>query len=237
MLNRSGSALLFCLLLLMMQPLAAQDDALANPDPWEGWNRKVHQFNHVADRYVLKPLARGYQTITPGFVDTGVTNFFRNLREPLTIINDLLQFKLAQAGMDSGRFVLNTTLGLAGLFDVASGLGLPRHREDFGQSFGRWGIGSGPYLELPLLGGSSVRDALGLIPASYANPVFYLEDEIVSASATAVRAVDIRADLLKADELVTGDRYIFLRDSYLQQREALVRDGEVEDDFGDEDFE
>ncbi|MGI9295090.1 MAG: MlaA family lipoprotein [Pseudomonadales bacterium] len=236
MLNRSSPALLFCLLLLLMQPLAAQDDEFRDPDPWEGWNRNVYRFNQFADRYLLKPVAKAYQAVTPEIVDVGVTNFFRNLREPITIFNDLLQLKLGQAGMDSGRFVLNTTLGLAGFFDVASDLGLPRHREDFGQSLGYWGLEAGPYLELPLLGSSSARDAFGLIPDIYVSPVVYVNDEIARAAATGLRVTDLRADLLRADELVTGDRYIFLRDSYLQQREALVLDGEVEDDFGDEDF-
>lgn len=234
--NRLGTALLFCFLLLLIRPVAAQDDEFRDPDPWEGWNRNVYQFNQFADRYLLKPAAKFYQAITPEIVDIGITNFFRNLREPITVVNDLLQLKLTQAGMDSGRFLLNTTLGLAGFFDVATDLGLPRHREDFGQSLGHWGLGAGPYLELPLLGSSSVRDAFGLVPDIYASPVVYVNDEIARATATALRVTDLRADLLKADELVTGDRYIFLRDSYLQQREALVRDGEVEDDFGDEDF-
>lgn len=235
-LDRSGPALLFCLLLLLIQSVAAQDAAPRNPDPWEGWNRGVYQFNQFADRYLLKPAAKAYQAVTPEIVDVGVTNFFRNLREPITILNDVLQLKLAQAGMDSGRFLLNTTLGLAGFFDVASDLGLPRHREDFGQSLGYWGVGAGPYLEVPLLGSSSLRDAFGEIPDAYASPIIYINDEIARSAATALRVTDLRADLLKADELVTGDRYIFLRDSYLQQREAAVRDGEIEDDFGDEDF-
>ncbi|MGI9286163.1 MAG: MlaA family lipoprotein [Pseudomonadales bacterium] len=236
MLNLSSPALLFCLLLLLMQPATAQDAEPRDPDPWERWNRNVYLFNQFADRYLLKPTAKVYQAVTPEIVDIGITNFFRNLREPITILNDVLQLKLAQAGMDSGRFLLNSTLGLAGFFDVASDLGLPRHREDFGQSLGHWGVGAGPYLELPLLGSSSVRDAFGLIPDVYASPIVYVNDETARMVATGLRVTDLRADLLKADELITGDRYIFLRDSYLQQREALVRDGEVEDDFGDEDF-
>lgn len=235
MLKHSSLALLL-MVALFAQPAAALNVDTRDPDPLESWNRKVYQFNYFADRFLLKPVARFYQAITPEAIDIGVTNFFRNLREPITIVNDLLQLKLGQAGKDSGRFLINSTLGLAGFFDVATNLGLPRHLEDFGQSLGYWGVGPGPYIELPLLGASTVRDAVGILPDIYASPVYYVNDETTRAAVTALRVTDLRADLLEADALITGDRYIFLRDSYLQRREALVRDGEVEDDFGDEDF-
>lgn len=235
MLNRYSVVWLLSLL-FFMQPVAAQFDPPPNPDPWESWNRKVNKFNNYADRYVLKPVAKAYRTVTPEVVDIGVTNFFRNLREPITIVNDIFQFKLMQAGADSSRFLINSSLGLAGLFDVASGLGLPRNQEDFGQSLGYWGVGPGPYVELPLLGPSNVRDAFSQVPDAYTSPILYVNDLTARYAATGLRVTDLRADLLDAEGLITGDRYIFIRDSFLQRRESLVRDGEVEDDFGEEDF-
>ncbi len=235
MLNRYSPVWLLSLL-LFLQPAAAQIEPPPNPDPWEGWNRKVNKFNDVTDRYVLKPVAKAYQAVTPEAVDIGVTNFFHNLREPITIVNDLFQLKLMQAGADSSRFLINSSLGLVGLFDVASRLGLPRNQEDFGQSLGYWGVGPGPYVELPFLGPSNVRDAFGMVPDIYTSPLLYVNDVSTRAVATGLRVTDLRADLLDAEGLITGDRYIFLRDSFLQRREALVRDGVVEDDFGEEDF-
>ncbi len=235
MLNRYHAVWLFSLL-LFVQPVVAQIEPPPNPDPWEGWNRKVNKFNDFADRYVLKPVAKAYQAVTPEFVDVSVTNFFHNLREPITIVNDVFQLKLMQAGADSSRFLINSSLGLVGLFDVASGLGLPRNQEDFGQSLGYWGVGPGPYVELPFLGPSNVRDAFGMVPDIYTYPLLYVDEVSTRYVATSLRVTDLRADLLEAEGLITGDRYIFLRDSFLQRREALVRDGAVQDDFGEEDF-
>ncbi len=235
MLNRFNPVLLISLLLCMQQ-VSAQVDPPRDPDPLESWNRKVHTFNDFADRYALKPVAQAYQAITPDVVDVGVTNFFRNLREPITILNDIFQLKLMQAGADSSRFLINSSLGLAGLFDVASRLGLQRNQEDFGQSLGYWGVKPGPYVELPFFGPSSVRDAFSLVPDMYTSPILYVNDVSARAVATGLRVTDLRADLLQAEGLITGDRYIFLRDSFLQRRESLVRDGVVEDDFGEEDF-
>lgn len=135
----------------------------AYADPWEGFNRRIYYFNAKADQYVLLPLVSGYQKVTPDFVETGVSNFFNNLGEVSTFINSLLQFKGAVAGETLGRFVVNSTIGLAGLFDVATPMGLDEQNEDFGQTLGYWGVDAGPYLVLPLLGPSSLRDATGLV--------------------------------------------------------------------------
>lgn len=210
-------------------------------DPWEGWNRKVFTFNEVADKYLLKPVASGYRYITPDFVDTGVSNLFSNLGEPFIVVNDVLQFKLLQALSDTGRFLINSTVGIVGLFDVASMIGLEKHNEDFGQTFGYWGFDTGPYMMLPFFGPSTVRDASGLVstflaPVSDLEPLGYIQDDVVYWSANGIKYTDIRADLIPQEDMITGDRYSFIRNLYLQRREYLVSDGEVEDDFGDDDF-
>lgn len=211
--------------------------SLETPDPWENWNRKVYAFNDVADRYALKPLAKGYRYITPDPVETGVANVFSNLFEIRTIANDLLQLKFAQAASDTGRFVVNTTLGLVGIFDVASVIGLEKHQEDFGQTLGYWGVGSGPYLVLPFLGSNTVRDGIAMVPDSYLDLIPEQVDHVPTRNQLMVtRLISGRAALFTAEELITGDRYTFIRDAYLQRREFLVNDGVVEDSFGEEDF-
>lgn len=209
-------------------------------DPWEGLNRKVDTFNHFGDKWLVRPVAVAYDFVTPDVVDDGVTNMFHNLREPITIVNDLFQLKFKKAGKDTGRLLINSTVGLLGFFDVAAKAGLEREVEDFGQTLGYWGVPPGPYVVLPFLGPSSLRDGLSLFPDSALNPistpVTAIDHELTQYSVLGGYYVDLRADLLDADDLISGDRYIFLRDAYLQNREFLVTDGEVEDDFGDEDF-
>ena len=156
-------------LFLVMFFSAAVQAEENNPDPWEGFNRSVFEFNEVLDRNVAKPLAQGYQYITPKPVDDSVTNFFSNLEDVLVIVNDVLQLKFGQALSDTGRVLINTTVGFFGLFDVASKIGLEKHNEDFGQTLGYWGVGSGPYLVLPVLGPSTLRDAFGTGAGSYSS--------------------------------------------------------------------
>ncbi len=208
----------------------------ADSDPWEGWNRKVDAFNQFGDRWVVRPTAVAYDFVTPDVVDAGITNMYQNIREPITIINDLLQLKFKKAGVDTGRLLLNSTVGLLGFFDVAAKAGLPRQAEDFGQTLGYWGVPSGPYIVVPLLGPSNLRVSFSLVPDSLANPLGYIDDELVRYTSIAGYYVDLRADTIDAEALITGDQYVFVRDAYLQDREYLVKDGEVEDDFGDEDF-
>lgn len=208
----------------------------ANPDPWEPFNRRVFAFNEFVDRYFLKPVAKGYQWVAPEPVEDGVSNVFANLGDINIALNNLLQAKFKHAAVDSGRFLLNSTVGLVGIFDVASRVGLAKHEEDFGQTLGYWGLDSGPYVVLPFLGPRTVRDGFGSIADGYADPVMYTESVSARNSLYGLRLISGRARLLEAERVVSGDRYTFLRDAYLQRREFLVKDGEVEDDDFGADF-
>lgn len=206
-------------------------------DPWEGFNRKVFAFNDVIDRYALKPAARGYRFITPDPVERGVGNFFYNLGEPRTALNSLLQGKGGNAGIATGRFLINTTIGLGGLFDVATQLEITGREEDFGQTLAVWGWEDSRYLILPLLGPSTLRDTGGLPADMYTYPTTYVDDDEVRMGLTALRVIDTRAGLLDREEMIRGDRYSFIRDIWLQQRRFEVSDGEQgEDPFVDEAF-
>jgi phospholipid-binding lipoprotein MlaA len=201
-----------------------------NPrDPYEGFNRAMFKFNDTVDEYALKPAATAYRNVLPSFVQTGVNNFFGNLADVWSAVNNLLQGK-GQAGMsDVSRVALNSTLGIVGLFDIASEAGLQKHKEDFGQTLGTWGVPSGPYLMLPLLGPSTVRDTAAL-PLDIKGDIWaYKEPVYIRNTGTAVRAIDQRANLLDAGSLLEDaalDRYEFIRDGFLQRRESLIYDGE-----------
>ncbi len=209
-------------------PVAVQ---AAEDDPWEGVNRAIFRFNDVVDTYTLKPIAQGYQYIAPQFVEDGVHNFFNNIGDVGNLANNVLQLKPADAGVDSARLIFNTTFGLLGLIDVGTYMGLQRNDEDFGQTLGRWGVGSGPYVVLPLFGPSTVRDALARYPDTYTSPYRYIDHVPTRNTALGVNLIDTRASLLSAERLVTGDKYTFIRNAYLQNREFKVKDGQVEDDF------
>lgn len=206
-------------------------------DPWEGFNRKVFAFNDVLDRYALKPVAKGYRAITPGPVETGVGNFFSNLGEVRTALNSVLQGKPANAGLATSRFLINSTVGFGGLFDPATRMEIAADEEDFGQTLAVWGWEDSRYLVLPFFGPSTLRDTTGL-PADMASyPVTYVEDDSVKISLTALNAIDTRAGLLDREELISGDRYRFIRDAYLQNRQFKVSDGELgADPFAADDF-
>lgn len=231
--NVTLSCLLFILLLPSSQFACAQGEA----DPWEGFNRKVFAFNEFADRYFLKPVAKGYDAVTPRVVDDGLSNMFSNLGEVIILVNDFLQLEMGQAGVTSSRILINSTLGVVGFFDVASKLDLEKNTEDFGLTFASWGVSSGPYLVLPFWGPSTVTDAVGMVPAWYVHPSIGIDHRPTRYSMVAVDVIDRRAGLLKAEELIFGDRYTFIRDAYLQRRSYLINDGEVQDDFGEEEFE
>lgn len=215
-------------------------------DPWEGWNRGAQTFNDKLDDYVMKPVAKGYQWITPSFVDRGVSNFFSNINDIGVTINDLLQFKVAQSGQDGARFLVNTVAGVAGFVDVAEMIDLPKHNEDFDQTLGVWGLPTGPYLVLPFLGPSSPRGVGGLIGDAAMNPISYVDLGVSSGLATAIsgglfatNAVDMRADNLSSEKIATEaaiDRYDFFKNAYLQQREYLVHDGNIPVDEEHEEF-
>ncbi len=198
-------------------------------DPLERYNRAMYAFNEKVDDYVMKPLAKGYQAVTPAFVDRGVTNFFNNLDDVTNLVNNLLQLKPGAALSDLGRITLNTSLGLFGLVDVASAFQLEKHDEDFGQTLGYWGIPSGPYLVLPFWGPSTVRDTFGLGGDYLTEPYTYVEDRNARYELFTLEAIDTRADLLAASRILersTFDPYTFLRDAYLQQRRNQVFDGD-----------
>ena len=197
-------------------------------DPLERVNRAVFTFNETADRYVLRPVARGYDTVTPNLVRHGVRNFFSNLFYPTVLVNDLLQFKFQQFSEDFCRWVLNTTFGLGGILDVATPGGLPEHDEDFGQTLGHWGVGPGWYLMLPLLGPSNNRDLVGKAGDYATNPFAYIdEEEVVTVGMNVLQLVEKRAQLLPVDKVLEQqlDRYVFVRTSYLQIRLNKVYDG------------
>jgi len=215
---------------LLLAPVAATQ-AATEEDPWEVVNRPIFKFNDTLDTYALKPLAKGYQAVTPQFLEDGIHNIFRNLGDVTNLANDVLQLKPHAAGVDTARLIVNTTFGLGGFFDVGTKMGLQRNDEDFGQTLGYWGLPSGPYVVIPLLGPSTVRDGLAKYPDTYTKPYRYIDHVPTRNSIFALDVIDTRASLLPAEKLVQGDKYIFIRNAYLQNREFKVKDGEVEDDF------
>lgn len=233
-------AKLACLSLVCTVSLAAHaEDDFQQQDPWEGFNRKMFAFNDSLDRYVLKPAAKGYEKVLPDYVEQRVSNVFSNLGEISNFINDLLQGKVSQAGNDGGRFLVNTTVGLVGMYDVAKKVGLPKSDgEDFGQTLNAWGVSEGPYLVLPFLGPSTVTAAAGSAVDSQLDPVRRIDHVPTRNTTYGVGLLDTRATLLEAEELISGDKYTFIRDAYLQRRDYLINDGEVQDNFGsaDEEF-
>ena len=197
-------------------------------DPLEPLNRGIYTFNDGVDSLVIKPAADFYSQIVPEWIRTGVGNFFSNINDVIVVVNDLLQLKLAQAGSDVGRLAVNTTVGVLGLFDFATGMGLEKHEEDFGQTLGYWGIGDGPYIVLPILGPSNLRDTVGWVGDFYTWPVTYIEDDSTRNVLVAARVVSGRADLLSASKILETaalDPYAFVRDAYLQRRRNQVYDG------------
>jgi len=215
------------------------EQAASNPDPYENWNRKVYRFNEVIDDWFLRPVASTYRSLMPRVADRAVTNFFSNLSEIRNLANSVFQLKLESAVAATGRFTYNTIFGLGGLFDVATVFDLPEQPEDFGQTLGYWGVGSGPYLMLPLLGPSNPRDFSGFMTDSALLPSFWdLAEEPEVYAARALQIVDMRADLIPAESFISGDEYIFVRNAYLQRREFMINDGRTtEDPFasGDDD--
>ncbi len=205
-------------------------------DPWEGFNRAVFSFNDTLDRNVLVPVTKGYRFVMPDVAETGVHNFFENLGDISTLINNLLQGKVSDATQDFARVAFNSTFGLLGVIDVASPMGIEKHDEDFGQTLGYWGVDSGPYIVLPLLGPSNVRDGVALIPDHYLDPITYMDEDNAALWLRAIRVVDTRSELLASEKLISGDRYSFIRDAYLQRREFLVTDGEVGENFDQDNF-
>lgn len=241
----------FCLPRLLMLVLvsgcasmpAATVENRSPADPWEPLNREIDAFNNTVDRYTLKPLAKAYERVLPDPLRRGINNFSENLLGPLNIINNLLQGKFQRGLSETGRFLANSTWGIGGFVDVGADLGFQTYREDFGQTLAVWGVPSGPYVIVPFLGPRTLRHAL-MIPLNFAaDPLTYLEDDRTRYTIYGIRAVDLRAELFTAESFVedTFDRYLTIRESYLQHREFLIYDGDppVDEDIYDdfEDFE
>ncbi|GAA3937409.1 VacJ family lipoprotein [Litoribacillus peritrichatus] len=226
-------------LALLSLSLNVYSDDGSDSDPLEPLNRGIFSFNEWLDTYIAKPVAEGYRYVTPSVVDLGITNFFNNLGELENTANNLLQLKFTDAGVSVVRFSLNSTVGWFGLVDIATDAGINEREEDFGQTMGYWGVPSGPYVMLPFFGPSTVRDTAGRFVDGYADPMNYdpLNEEFhwdARLGMKGLNAVDKRADLLAAEKIIFGDdKYVFIRDAYLQSREYKVNDGQVDDPFAD----
>lgn len=225
----------FLCALCVVAPAWASDDPR---DPWQGMNRKVFAFNDAFDRHLATPVAKGYQAVTPVVFDTAVTAFFRNLGDVTNGVNFALQGDGAQSLTSLQRVVGNTMVGVGGLIDIASLAGVPRRETDFGVTLGKWGAGSGPFLVLPFWGASSPRDAAGLgvdlVISPLPEPLTVLEDDTWRLGLQGLQLVDRRADLLQYEQALIGDRYSFLRDLYLQNRDYQINGIPAEDPFLDE---
>lgn len=209
----------------------AQESESNNKDPFEDINRIVFNISDDLDQAVLRPAAEFYSEYTPLFLKNGITNVFSNLSEVDTIVNQLLQGKVWYAAQDTGRFVINSTVGIAGFFDLASRAGLEKHDEDFGQTLGYWGVPSGFYLFVPFLGPTTLRDMLAKPTSWFLSGNFSVTDEEASIFLNVLDVIETRERLLIAENLIVGDKYDFVRDAYLQSREYLAADGEIEDEF------
>ena len=197
-------------------------------DPFEGFNRGVYTFNDKLDQYVARPVATGYRRAIPGEIRDRVRNFFGNIGDVFIGVNNFLQGKFADGANDWARVAFNTTIGLLGIHDVATDMGYEKHDEDFGQTFGRWGAGPGPYLILPALGSSTVRDGIGKGLDFYTDPLNETEPFDARWGLVLLRLTQTRADLLEASRILEEaalDRYVFQRDAYLQRRRSLIYDG------------
>ena len=202
-----------------------QDELQVVSDPFEPVNRVVYRFNEIFDDYVAEPVARGYDRVAPEPVKIGVANFFDNLGYPVVIVSDLLQGRLLDAGADTARLLVNTTVGVLGFFDVASHFDLVERKEDLGQALGRWGLGSGPYLVLPFLGPSNLRDTVGTVGTFYVHPMYYIEGPGARNAFIVANALDYRYGLLEAGDVLSEaalDPYAFVRESYSQNRVKAV---------------
>jgi len=204
-------------------------------DPLQQLNRKVYELNfEILDPALIKPIATIYDRLTPRPVRIGINNFFSNLDEIPNAVNSLLQGKIGQAANDTGRFIVNSVFGLGGVFDIATDAGMqPSQGEDFGQTLAVWGVSEGPYLMLPFLGPSTLRDAPSNVLDSFLDPFAYNDNYGMRAGIKAIDIVALRAELLGIDDVMSGDKYIFVRDVYLQNREYVIADGAIEDDFDD----
>ena len=204
---------------------------LSEIDPFQDLNEKTHNLNRNLDDSIATPVAKVYKTITPDFIELGVTNFTDNIEDVNIALNNLLQGKIKDGFSDIFRFTLNSTIGLFGFFDVASEIGLEKHSEDFGQTLAVWGVSEGPYIVLPLLGPSSLRDTLARIPEAFMTPLLLIDHDRTGYELTAIDLLEKRARYLGLETIVIGDEYLFYRDAFFQSREFDIKDGNIEDDF------
>ncbi|GAB4514322.1 MAG: VacJ family lipoprotein [Sulfuricaulis sp.] len=208
---------------------AATEQQIRAKDPYEDFNRSVYRFNEQTDRYILKPIAKGYRAIVPKPVSKGISNFFSNLHDPANMLYNFLQGKPKSGFSDLGRVLINSTIGIAGLFDVASKMGLEKHNEDFGQTLAVWGVGDGPYLVLPFFGPSNIRDGASTPVDWYTYPPNHMEEQSTRNKLMVVEVVNRRAQLLEAGDILEQaagqDPYIFMREAYRQRRMNLIHDG------------
>ena len=204
---------------------------VSHSDPWEAVNRVTFSFNDKLDTWVLKPGAQGYDAVTPDPVQGLVSNFFQNLGEIRNLTNELLQFRFKDAGVTTVRFVLNSTVGMLGLLDVGTAVGLEYNYQDFGLTLARWNVPSGPYVVLPLFGPRTLRSTAGLYPDMQLDPIDHIGSRSDRLALRTADVVSLRAQLLKQEGLVVGDRYTFIRDAYLQRRDFLLTGETPQDDF------
>ena len=219
------------LFLFFISTFSIAEDEDVNVDPFESTNRIVFEISDDLDTMIIRPVAEIYRDVTPRFIKNSVTNFFYNLSEVDTIINQLLQGKIVLAGQDSLRFLINSTIGIVGFVDVATRVGVERHDEDFGQTLGYWGVPAGPYVFLPLIGPSTIRDSFSKPTSWFLSGNLSVSDEEAKIFINLLDAVETRERLLVAEKLIVGDKYEFVKSVYLQTRNDLVFDGEVEDEF------
>jgi phospholipid-binding lipoprotein MlaA len=235
--NNMGTRFNSVLIALALSGFLSGCATSGNPkDPIEGFNRAMYAFNEGLDTVLIKPVAQGYDAVLPMPVRTGVTNFFGNIADFFIGVNNLLQGKPDQAVSDLGRVLVNSTFGILGLFDVATEAGLEKHEEDFGQTFGRWGVGDGAYVVIPVFGPRTLRDTAGLVLDVAVDPVANVSNVPTRNSLTALRLIDNRADLLPADKVIEEaalDKYAYVRDGYLQRRRNLVHDGNAPRELAD----
>ena len=210
---------------------------LSEVDPFQNLNEKTHNLNQSLDESIATPIAKIYRKVTPDFVEVGVTNFTDNIEDVNIALNNLLQGKVKDGFSDILRFTINSTIGVLGFFDIASSMGLQKHSEDFGQTLAVWGVSDGPYIVLPVLGPSTLRDTLARIPEAFMTPLLLIDHDRTGYELTAIDLLDKRARYLGLESIVIGDEYLFYRDAYFQSREFDIKDGLIEDDFDDFDFE
>ena len=208
--------------------LNKERDVVPKTDKYEKFNRKVFRFNKKIDKAIIKPIAKGYKKITPDIVEKGISNFFSNIGDIKNAFNNVLQFKIGDAGNDLTRFAFNSTFGLAGFIDVASGLGMEKHNEDFGQTLAKWGVKPGPYVVMPIFGPSTLRDSYSFYVDAATNPLVYTNKRL---EYSVVNGINKRAKLLATEKIIneiTEDDYTLIRDAWLQEREYKIKDGNMD---------